>query len=98
MNKKIKKRVFMSVIQAIEEVNQGNYRRKEPINCIEKLQLMEICKKFGATRIEIGVLLRVATAITYGLLKSRADLEKIESDNLGQIYVQLEQIRTILNN
>ena len=86
----------MTVVQAVEEISKENLRKKDPINCISPQELAAICEQSGANETEIGVLLRVSTAITYGLLKNRANLEMLKSDNLGQIYVQLEQMRGVL--
>lgn len=96
MKKNFKKNEFMSVIQTVDEINSENLKKKEPINCILPVELAAICEESGVSSVEIGVLLRVSTAITYGLLQNREDVRLLKSDDLGQIIVQLEQIRTIL--
>lgn len=88
--------VFQSVIEYHEqELIVANPQERTPYTPIAPQKMQQFCTNAGATDVEVAQILSFCVSVIGGILSSSDYANTLKADNMGEIIVQIENIKAI---
>lgn len=96
--KKAKEQAILRIFQGVTEYHKRKFveaepRNRTPYTPISPLELQEICEKVGATEEEVSQIVGFCVSIVGGILSSADFASELKAANMGEIIVQVENIK-----